>query len=108
MTIVASLTTAAGIMAAIILSFALIRRFMRVSHASSWIDSELIAYGIAFVLTVTFAFSIAYLGRSLTTIIPHTGISAVLSIALHLATWSIVRMVVPIRVEAPPIMPTPA
>jgi hypothetical protein len=108
MTNVASLTSAAGIMTALIFSFAFIRRFMRTSHVQSWIDSEIIAYAIAFVLTVMFAMSIAYLGKSLTAIIPHIGISTVLSFALHLATWSVVRKLLPIRVEAPPMAPTAA
>jgi hypothetical protein len=90
------LVSAAVVMVAVVTLFALIRRVMHSPRAPSWFTASVVAFALAFGMTVLFATSIFYVANALQTRIPNVVVAGLLAMALHVVTWSIIRVIIPI------------
>lgn len=101
----ALLATSGAAMVLVLALLALLRRITRSETSGGWITSQLATYIVGFFLTVALASTLIFLGRALMPIIGHTLYAGLLSLAAHVAVWSVMRLLVPLSRGADPSMP---
>ena len=89
-------------------SFAYLRRVMRSSRIPRFLDNDPIAYAVAMIFTIIFCASMVVALYSLLAIIPNVMPAFVAAIALHLAMWALMRVLVPLASDDRHIVPAAA
>lgn len=92
----ASLVPAVAIMIAVLAALAIIRRFMLSRYAPRWLATNMIAFALAFAITIVFALSLFNVANALQPHIPSVVIAGLLSAAMHVTAWAVIRVIIPV------------
>lgn len=91
-----ALLAAISVAALLMLTFAMYRRQMRVPKPPALLNNDVIAFGMALIMTVALMSSMAFVAYSVMRV-AHTVVgSAVIAFASHIALWAIARSIIPL------------
>jgi hypothetical protein len=92
-----ALPTALAFGAATMMLFAVIRRIVRTDHPPAFLASDAAAYALALVLTALIALSLMLTAAVIAPYLGSVIYAALSSAGLHIAYWSIARLIIPVR-----------
>jgi hypothetical protein len=81
------------------LAIALYRRLMRGANPPAFLQSNVVAFGSALLITVAFVVSLAFEAFAVMPFVHSIFWSGIIAIAVQIAFWAVARSIIPLSIE---------